>query len=105
MPNLPRRRIRPHQMRKRRLELGVAPHQRIVLGVGDLRCVLGMIQPVMPRDLAREPHQLVGGFGLGKLPHQESMTGRVSIRIPNPAISGRALAIVAWTWGKPRLSS
>ncbi len=66
VPDLARGRIRPHQMRERRLELGVAPHQRVVLGVGYLRRILDVIEPVVPRDLAREPHQLVGGLGFGQ---------------------------------------
>ena len=65
VPDLPRRAVRPDQLRKRRLERGIAPHQRVVLGVGNLRRVLGVIEPVMMRDRPREPHQFVGGFGFG----------------------------------------
>ena len=74
MPHLPRRRIRPHQMRERRLQLGIAPDQRIVLGIGNLGSVLGMIQTVVPRDLARQPHQRIGGLGFANLVGVHSAT-------------------------------
>ena len=60
-------RIRADQMRKRRLELAVLAHQRVIVGVGNLRRVLVVIEPVVPRDLLRQPHQAVGGLGFGQL--------------------------------------
>ena len=58
-------RILAHQMRKRCLKFGIAPHQRVIFLVGNLGRVLGMIKPVVLRDLPRQPHQFVGGFCLG----------------------------------------
>jgi hypothetical protein len=45
-----------------RLYRGVAPTQRIVLRVGDLRRVLLVVKPVVVRDLACEAFQLRRGF-------------------------------------------
>ena len=58
-------RILPHQMRKRCLQFAIAPHQRVIFLVGNLGRVLGMIKPVVLRDLPRQPHQFVGGLSLG----------------------------------------
>ncbi len=58
-------RILAHQMRKRRLQRGIAPHQRVIFRIADLGRVLGMVKPVVLRDLLRQPHQFIGGFGLG----------------------------------------
>ena len=55
-----------HQMRKRRLDRGIAPGQRIVIGVGNLRRVVGVVQPIMVRDLRRQPRQFDGGFVVGR---------------------------------------
>ncbi len=63
MPDLARGRIRAHQLRKRRLQLGIAPHQRVIFLIADLGRILGVIQPVVLRDGARQPHQLIGGLG------------------------------------------
>ncbi len=65
MPDLAARRIGAHQLREGRLELGIAPHQRIVFLIGDLGRILGMIEPVVMRNRLRQPHQLVGGIGFG----------------------------------------
>ena len=65
MPHGGRRRIRPHQMRKRRLQLGIAPHQRVIFGVGHLRRIIEMIEPVGAVDRLGQPHQFIGGFGFG----------------------------------------
>src|SRR5690554_1596991 len=93
-------------MRERRLELGIAPHQRIVLGVGNLGRILGMIEPIVPRDRLRQPHQFVGGFGFGKLGlHHAYPTGLVSARVPKPAMIGRAFAMACCTDGSERLAS
>jgi hypothetical protein len=54
-------------MRKCRLELGIAAHQGIVLGVGNLRRVLRVIEFVVMRDGLRQAHQLVGGLGFGEV--------------------------------------
>ena len=61
------RRIRPNQMREALLQLAVLADQRVIFPVGDLRRVLVVIEPVVPRDLLRQPHQPVGRLGLGQL--------------------------------------
>ena len=58
------RRIGADELRKRRLDRRVAPHQRVVIGVGNLRRVVGVIEPVVMRDLRREPFELGGGVGI-----------------------------------------
>ena len=65
MPNLPARRIRAHQMRKRSLQLRIAANQRIVFLIGNLWRILGVIEPIVMRDLLCKPHQFIGGVGLG----------------------------------------
>src|SRR5207302_1095046 len=57
-----RGRVLPHQLRKARLDLLVAPAQRIVRRVRDRRCVLLVIVPIVCADLGREPFEF--GFGL-----------------------------------------
>src|SRR5688572_14237391 len=56
-------------MRKSRFKLGIAPDQRIELGVADLRRVFGVVEPVVPGDGFRQPHQLIGGLGFGQIAH------------------------------------
>src|SRR3546814_11884635 len=58
--------VGPDQVRERRLKLGIAPHQRVIFGIGDLGRILGVIEPVVMRDCLGQPHQLVGGFGFGE---------------------------------------
>uniref|UniRef100_UPI00405387BD hypothetical protein n=1 Tax=Qipengyuania sp. GPGPB31 TaxID=3023518 RepID=UPI00405387BD len=57
--------ILAHEVRKRRLQRGIAPHQRVIFRIADLGRVFGMVEPVVLRDLLRQPHQFIGGFGLG----------------------------------------
>jgi len=45
-----RRRVRPHQLGIRRLQLGIAPHERVIVGVGDRRSVVAVIARRMIRD-------------------------------------------------------
>ena len=46
------KRLQPtDEVRELRLQLGIAPHQRIILCVGNLRRVLGMVEPIVLRDL------------------------------------------------------
>ena len=59
--HLLRRAVLADQMRKLRLQRRVAPHQRIIVGVRNLGRILGMIEAIVMRDLAREPFQLGGG--------------------------------------------
>ena len=72
-------------MRELRLQRRIAPHQRVIVRVGNLRRVVGVIEPVVPRDLARQPLQLGGGFGFGRV----SRLPRDSRR---SAIASRSLA-------------
>ena len=58
-------RILAHEVRKRRLQRSIAPHQRVIFRIADLGRVLGMVELVVLRDLLRQPHQFVGGFRLG----------------------------------------
>ena len=59
-----RRRIRPHQMRKLRLERRILADERIIIRVRNRRCIAVVIEPVVQRDLLRQPHQPIGGVGL-----------------------------------------
>ena len=61
-------RVGADQLREACLDRGVAPAQRIVLRVGDLRCVLLVVQTIVMRDLARQCREFGGGFRLGKRP-------------------------------------
>ena len=44
----------------------LAAHQRVIFSIGNLRAVLGVIEPVMLGDGAGEAHQLIGGVGFGQ---------------------------------------
>ena len=64
----------------------LSPDQRVIVRVGNLRRVVGMIEPVVPRDLVREPFQLGGGLGFGhaalsRLPEEGWREGLVAERI------------------------
>ena len=69
MPDLLRRRIRAHQMRELRFQLGIAADQRIIFGIGNFRSIFSMIELVMPRNLFGEAHKLVGGVSFGHCCH------------------------------------
>ena len=51
---------------KARLDRLVAAPQLVVFGVGNLRRVLGVIEPVVMRDLGGEPRQLGARLLLGQ---------------------------------------
>ena len=59
-------------MRKRRLQLRIAADQRVVFLIGNLGRILGVIEPVVMRDLLCEPHQFIGGVGFGQFAHTPS---------------------------------
>ena len=61
VPHLRARRIRPNEVRKGRLQLPIAAHQRIISRIADLGRILGVVEPVMPRDVASQPRELGGG--------------------------------------------
>ncbi len=61
-----RRGVGADQLREARLEFAVLAHQRVIFRVGNLRRVLVVIEPVMTRDLLRQPHQPVGRLGVGQ---------------------------------------
>ena len=65
MPDRCRRAVGADQVRECGLEFGIASHQRVVLGVGNLGRILGMIAPVVMRDRLGQAHQFVGCFGFG----------------------------------------
>src|SRR5579872_5443293 len=54
-------------MRVTRFDRGVAPAQRVVVGVADLRCVLLVIQQIMMRNLARQMLEFRGCVLFGQL--------------------------------------
>ena len=51
-----RRRIRADEMRETLLQLAVLADQSVIVSVADLRRVPVMVEPVVARDLLREPH-------------------------------------------------
>ena len=53
-----------HQMRKLGLQRGIAPNERVELGIANLGRVIVVVQAVVPRDLVGETLQLGGGFGV-----------------------------------------
>ncbi len=60
-----RRRIGPDQMRESGLDRRIAPHQRVVIGIADLGRIVGVIEAIVPCDLARQLVELRGGVGVG----------------------------------------
>ena len=52
------RAVGAHEVGKARLDRGVALAQRIVVGIGDLRRVLAVVELVVMGDLARQPLEL-----------------------------------------------
>ena len=68
------------QIRKTRLDRLVAPAQRVVVGIRDLRRVVAIVAPVVMRDLGREAGQLGGGLLPGQ-PLRRQVGGHV---IPIP---------------------
>ena len=86
-----RRRIRAHQLRECRLQLGIAADQRIIFRVRHLGRIVAVVQPVVPRNLTRQPHQFVGSFGFG---HTRSSTVTTSSRrAVKPSVSYSAIAL------------
>src|SRR5579871_2421651 len=59
--------VGPHQQRKARLDLGIAPAQGVILGIADLRCILQIIKPVMLRDFLRQTVEFLLSFRRGQL--------------------------------------
>ncbi len=57
-----RRAVFADQLRKPRLDRIVAPLQRIVIGVRNLRLILAMIERVVMGNLFRQPRELGGGI-------------------------------------------
>ena len=75
---------------KARLDRRVAPAQLVVFGVGDLRRVVGVIEPVVMRDLGGEPRQLGARLVLGQ-------------RLDRPRVIGRSFTGMSFT-AAPRRS-
>ena len=63
--DFPAGRIVSDQVRKGGLDRCVAPHQRVIIGIRNLGRVLGVIKPVMERDLGGETLEFGGGLGVG----------------------------------------
>ena len=61
------RAVGAHVLGKARLDRRIALAQRVVVGVGDLRRVLRVVELVVVRDLAREPLELRLCLRLGQL--------------------------------------
>ena len=76
----PAGRIRPDQLRIGRLQFIIPPHQSVIVGIGNLRRIVGVIELVVPRDLARKPHQLIGGFGFAAIAHGALVSGAARVR-------------------------
>ena len=64
--NAGRRAVLADEMREARLDGGVAFAQRVIVGVGDLRLILPVIERVVMGDLAGETLKLGGSFGLAQ---------------------------------------
>ena len=62
-PDLAGRAVGADEIGELRLQLGIAPHQGIIIGIGNLRRVVAVVEPIVMRDRPREPFQLHGGFG------------------------------------------
>ena len=56
--DLARRAVGPHQLRKMRLDLLVAPLQRVIVRVRNLRRILAVIERIVSRQFGRQPFQL-----------------------------------------------
>src|ERR1700722_9273712 len=61
-----RRAVAPDQLGEARLDRIVAPAQLVISGIADLRGVLGVIAPVMMRDLGGKTSQLALRLRLGQ---------------------------------------
>ncbi len=60
------RAVRKYQLGETLLDCGVAPAQRVVGGIREFGRVALVVEPVVARDLGREPSQLVARLGLGE---------------------------------------
>ncbi|CUS44707.1 hypothetical protein MGWOODY_Smn1891 [hydrothermal vent metagenome] len=83
-------RIGSDQARKRGLDRVVAPDQCIIIGVGNLRRVLGVVELVVMRDLAGEPGQFGGCFLIG-----------LRERVGQGSAHDEALAEAGWRFNDP----
>src|SRR5262249_60593660 len=89
------RAVGTREVGKASLELAVAPDESVEFGVGDLRCVLLMIELVVVGDLSGERGQLLLRLdlaqGLDRLVAQAGLLGRLPA-VPPAAISRSAAA-------------
>src|SRR5271166_857343 len=61
-----RRAVGADQLGKVPFDRRVALAQRVIIGVGDLGCRLGVVEPVVPLDLLGKPGELVAGLLYGQ---------------------------------------
>src|SRR5581483_11418835 len=83
-----RRAVGAHELRKSPLDRLVALAQGVVVGVGDLRRILPVLELVVAGDLAGEPLQLGGGLAFAQLVDGLGLRGR-SLHARETASAGR----------------
>ena len=103
MPDATRRAVGPHQMRERRLQLGIAADQRVEFGVGQFGRILGMIKPVGARDRLCQPHQFIGCVSFGDPFHTPSSNRSACARASS--VISAPDSIRAISWRRPAASS
>jgi hypothetical protein len=74
--DLPARRIGADQVREGGLDRHILANQRVIIRIRNLRRILGVVQPVMPRDLIGKESEPFGGgvIGGGQGGHRDSAT-------------------------------
>src|SRR5690348_4351786 len=92
-----RRAVGADKIGKTRFDRGIAPPQRVVVGVGNLRRVFLVIEPVVPRDFRGKALQLRLGTGCAELVDCGFARWRAAhARAPaiNEAAAARASAVI-----------
>ena len=76
---------------KARFDLGIAPAQRVIVGIADRRRVFAVIAPVVLGDLVRQAVELLLRFGRGEL------VDRLSVLMPAcvPSSAARAASAIS----------
>ena len=76
---------------KARLDLGVAPFQRVVLGVGDVRRIRAMVGDVRPGEQLCQPRQFLARLCLAKFPDRHQIRHRLPLLSPaaSPHVPGK----------------
>ena len=63
--DLAARAVIAHQMRKLRLDGGIAADQRVIITIADAWCILGVVAPVVHGNLGSQQRQFCAGIGIG----------------------------------------